>query len=751
MSLPSYSSFAQAAKMLTSIKDYLPSRGSAPLALCAAAIAFVLALPAQAENVPGRVIPANAPYKDLSLSFDKRAADLVSRMSLTEKAEQVQYLTTRNAELDIPAVCWWTEAIHGVSRAGVATVFPQAIGMAASWNPSLMREVGDATADEARAKLNPAGARYQGIIIWAPTVNMARDPRWGRIEETYGEDPYLTGRLAVEFCKGLQGDHPKYLKTVATPKHFAVHSQETSRMNRSFDVPETVLRDYYLPAFRDCFMEARAQSVMTAFSGYNKIPCTANFTLLTTILRREWGFDGAVVTDWGAVSQLQGGHGYVSTQGEAIAAALNAGVDIISDPRSDQRAGNRLTTEIVNAVNEKLFSEEVLTRAVTRNLLVRFRLGMFDPADKVPFTPKHPFDPRIDCHAPLALKAAQESFVLLKNESTTKGYGFDKLLPLDLRKIDSIAILGPNANNFYYGAYSGTPSGAAPKLAESLKLAAGDRLVVRTDVANNVDDSVEAAAKSDIVIFACGLNGDIEREGTDRSTLRLPDVQQSLLEKVVKANPNTIVVLQGGSPIGIQWLKERVPAILMLWYPGEQGGVAAAQMLLGQVNPSGKLPLTFYQNVNDVPPLDDYDITKGRTYMYLQKPVTYPFGYGLSYTTFEYKNLQAPATAAKDGTITLTFDVINTGPMDGDEVVQLYVREKGAAPALKRPLKQLKGFQRVTIAKGATKQVKLTLPISSLGFWDTAAKKYQVDSGEYELRIGSSSDDIRLRADITIP
>ncbi len=738
-------------------------------AIALAALSLVFTGSALGENIPGRVVPKDAPYRDISLPFEKRVADLVSRMTLEEKAEQVQYLTHRNAELDIPGVCWWTEAIHGISRNGTATVFPQAIGMAASWDPPLMHQVGDAIADEARAKLNPAGARYAGIIMWAPTINMARDPRWGRVEETYGEDPFLTGRLAVEFCKGLQGDDPKYLKTVATPKHFAVHSQENGRMNRSFDVPDTVLHDYYLPAFHDCFVEAKVQSTMTAFSGFNKIPSTASFTLLTSLLRRDWGFDGAVATDWGAVSQLYSGHHYVNSENEAIAAAINAGVDVISDPRSDgppishpgmdpNIKSNAMTWLIYDTVNQKILSEDVLTRAVTHNLLVRFRLGMFDPPDKVPFTPKHPFDPKIDCHASLALKTAQECFVLLKNDPAPKGYGLSKLLPLDLRKIDSLAILGPNANNFEYGAYSGSPSGPAPRLAEAIKLAAGDRLTIRTDVANNADDSVEAAAKSDIVIFAGGLTSSIEHEGIDRSSIRLHDAQQNLLEKIIKANPNTIVVLQGGSPIGLQWMKDHVPAILLLWYPGEQGGVAAAQILLGQTNPSGKLPLTFYNTVSDhgdsdLPPIDDYDITKGRTYMYYQKkesPPPFVFGHGLSYTTFNYKNMQAPATAAKDSTITLTLDVSNTGPTDGDEVVQLYVHEKDAAPALKRPLKQLKAFQRVSIPKGATRQVKLTLPIANLAFWDTSSKKYLVDPATYELLVGSSSEDIRAKTEINI-
>jgi beta-glucosidase len=644
--------------------------------------------------------------------------------------------------LGIPPVNWWTEAIHGVSRAGSATVFPQAMGMAATWDPALMQKVGDVTATEARAKFDPGGAQYRGIILWAPTINMARDPRWGRTEETYGEDPYLTGRLAVGFVKGLQGDDPKYLKTVATPKHFAMHSQETSRMNRSFDCPETVLRDYYLPAFRECFVEGKAASTMAAFSGINQVPDTANFWLLTDLLRREGGFEGAVVTDWGGVTQLLAAQQYVTTMPQAVTAAINAGVDVICDA-NEQGVKNA----IVQAVNEKSLKLEMLDRAVTRNLMLRFRLGMFDPPAMVPFARTPATMVGAKAHQALALQAALESMVLLKNDAAPRGYGMEKLLPLDVRRIDSLAVLGPYANANYYGAYSGVPANPAPTLVGALRAAVGDRITVRTEISYDREYNTKAAMASDVVIFAGGLDGNIEREGGDRGTLRLPEAQQALLDAVVKANPLTIVLLECGSAIGLQPMKEKAPAILVAWYPGEQGAVAAAKLLLGQANPSGKLPLTFCQTVDL--PLDDYDIRKGRTYMYLTKPAPYVFGAGISYTTYEYRNFKvAPEAVTAEGTISATLEVANTGKMDGDEVVQLYFHVKEAAQ--QRPIKQLKGFQRVTIPAGQTRPVKFTVPVANLGYWDAGAKKYAPDKGVYEIMVGASSEDIRGKGEVVV-
>ena len=732
-------------------------RGSA---LCALAALAALAAweatdaprtQAEAPDLSTAPVPANAPYKDPSLPFDKRVADLISRMTLREKAEQVHSSVPANSRLGIPGINWWSEAIHGVGRAGTATIFPQAIAMASSWDAPLLQKIGDATADEARAKYNPAGVQYQGITIWAPTINMARDPRWGRTEETYGEDPHLTGRLAIAMVKGLQGDHPKYLKTVATPKHLAMHSQESGRLSSSFDCPEAVLRDYYLPAFHDAFVEGKATSAMAAFNGLNKIPAAANFWLLTDLLRREWGFDGAVVTDWNGVNNLYNAHRYVTSDEQAAAVALNAGVDVISDSRSN------IGSVVVSAIDQRILKLDVLERALSRNLTLRFRLGMFDPPDVVPFAKTPMSVVGSPDHLALALKMAQESFVLLKNDPPPKGFGFDKpLLPLDLRRIDSLAVLGPYANSNQFGAYSaGSPAGPAPTILAALRAAVGDRVLIRNESSSDTEASVRAAQKSDVVLFVCGLNPDIDKEGADRPSILLPSTQQTLLEKVVKANPLTIVLLEGGNSLGLVWMKEHIPAILMIWYPGEQGSNAVVQTLLGKVNPSGHLPLTFYRSNDDLLPLEDYDITKGRTYQYLQKPTSFVFGHGLSYTAFDYSHSRVTSAAATaDGTLTVAVDVANAGSMDGDEVVQVYVHEKPpaatTAPATKRPLKQLKAFQRLAIAKGQTAHVTLAIPIKNLAFWDSATRQYVVEPGTYEILVGRSSEDIRVKAEVTI-
>jgi beta-glucosidase len=401
------------------------------------------------------------------------------------------------------------------------------------------------------------------------------------------------------------------------------------------------------------------------------------------------------------------------------------------------------------AVRANMLSPDVLDRAVSRNLLLRFRLGMFDPPDIVPYS--HISKSVIDSkeHAALALQSARESLVLLKNDPAPPGSGYGKLLPLDLRRINSIAVIGPYADMIQFGAYSGTPANPSLTIYKALRAAVGERVQVSSVSVADDAGALRVAGTSDLVIFVCGLNGSIEKEGIDRTSLKMPDSQQLLLERVIKANPATIMLVEGGSPVGLQWAKEHVPAIFWIGYPGEQGGVAVAQTLLGENNPSGRLPMTFYRANDDLPALDDYDITKGRTYMYLAKPAPYVFGHGLSFTTFTYANLRVtPGSSGADGTLDVSVDVTNAGPMDGDEVVQLYVHEKDAK--VKRPIKQLKGFARVTIPRGQTRQVKFSLPVAKLAFWDTATKKYAVDLGAYEIMVGASSEDIRARTDITV-
>jgi beta-glucosidase len=697
--------------------------------------AALLATSAFAEDLPK--------YKDTSLPFADRVADLVARLDLNEKAAQIQMAVPPNDRLGIPACQWWSEALHGVGRAGSATIYPQAIGMAATWNPALIKDVASAISDEARAKFDPSGSRYRGLMLWCPTVNMARDPRWGRVEETFGEDPYLSGRIGVAYVQGLQGDDPKYIKTVATPKHFAVHSQEIGRMTREVDVSEEIMRDYYFPAFQACFQEGKAMSVMAAHNGINGTPCTANKWLLTDVLRKEWGFEGAAVSDWTGVSQLMATHRYVQSESAAVAAALNAGLNVICDPRPLQGA-------VIAAVENKELSMETLDRALSQNLMVRFRLGMFDPPGKNPYARMAPTIGTRE-HIDLALKCAHEAAVLIKNDPAPKGYGFEQLLPIDLRRVDSIAVVGPYATVRQFGAYSAqAPAGPSPTIVDALRNMVGDRVQINTAEWGDTDRLVQVAKSSTIVIAVLGLNMQIEKEGIDRQSIDLPPDQKNFIERVFAANPLTIAVIEGGSPIGLEWMKEKVPAILNIWYPGEQGGNATADILLGKYNPAGRLPLTYYKTERDLPPADDYRVVNGRTYMYVTKPVSYPFGHGLSYTSFDYKSVKAPPKAAPDAAIDVSVDITNTGPRDGEEVAQLYVRKSDASKSATRPHLQLKAFQRVSIAKGQAKTVTFKLKISDLGLWDASQQKFVVEPGTYEMMIGASAGDIRVTAPVDI-
>jgi len=686
--------------------------------------------------------PAEIPaYKDLSLPFEKRCADLVDRLTLEEKAAQLQIQIPANARLGIPACDWWVEASHGVSRAGTATVYPHAIALAATWDPALIQRVASATADELRAKYNP-GQRNYGLTPWAPCVNLCRDPRWGRIMECYGEDPHLAARIGVAYCKGLQGDDPKYLKTIATPKHFALHSQETGRFSSSFNASERVLRDYYLPAFHACFTEGGALSTMCAFSGINKVPCTANSWLLNDLLRHEWNFQGAVVTDWTALSQLQHGHNLFPNPNEASAGAINAGVDILCEDHS-------YASHIVAAVQGKILPEEAVKHAVYRSLYVRFRLGLFDPPEKVPFTRIPPTVIGCKENLALALQSARESIVLLQNNPAPRGFGFERLLPLDLRRINTLAVLGPYASVLQFGNYSGQPANPPITPLGGLQAALGDRIRILTADWEKVEDSVQAAQAADVVVVILGLNDRMEGEGFDRKTIELPVKQSKFLKNILEANPITVLVLEGGGPIALNTLRAQIPAIVTIWYPGEQGGSALAEVLLGQYNPAGRLPLTVYSNLDDIGPLNEYEIDTGRTYLYFEKPVDYPFGHGLSYTTFAYSDLRLdPVTAAAGDKVVLTCSVTNTGNRAGDEVVQLYVHKTESS--LKRPLKQLKAFTRISIPAGASSPVRFELPVQDLAFWDVAAHKYVVEPGTYEVMVGASSSDLRLRATLTV-
>ncbi len=839
-------------------------------------------------------------HKKPSLPIEERVADLVSRMTLEEKVSQMVFDAPAIERLDVPKYNWWNECLHGVGRAGVATVFPQAIGLAATWNPDLMHQMATATSDEARAKHHEAARRdireiYTGLTFWSPNVNIFRDPRWGRGQETYGEDPYLTAQMGVAFVKGLQGDDPRYLKLVATPKHYAVHSgPESERHHFNAQVSGRDLRETYLLAFEACVKEAMAASVMGAYNRTNGEPCCASPTLLERILRQEWGFDGYVVSDCGAIYDIYAHHKVVDTPEEAAALAVKNGCELNC---------GEVYPALLDAVEQGLISEDIINRAVKRLFTARFRLGMFDPPEEVPYT-QIPYEiigsPE---HRELALRAARESIVLLKNEND--------LLPLR-KDLESIAVIGPNADNLQalLGNYSGTPAkavtpleGIRKKIAPStrlyyargcaladgvppqevipsthlrpvdadagetgltadyydnpkfggkpvlsqvdgvvdfiwkdttpltgqwadsfavrwtgflvppksgiyrlgvrgfsayrlyldgelivdyqdihhpilktgeVELDAGRFYSLRLDYVSrgldpqvqllwslpNIDHearALEAAEKADVVIAVMGLSPSLEGEempvavegftGGDRTDIRVPRPQEELLKQVHALGKPVVLVLLNGSALAVNWAAECIPAIVEAWYPGQAGGEALADVLFGDYNPGGRLPVTFYQSVDDLPPFEDYDM-EGRTYRYFRGEPLFAFGHGLSYTTFEFDNLHIdPSRVEVGGEVAISVDVTNAGDRAGDEVVQLYVRHLDAN--VPRPIKELKGFKRITLQPGECKTVTFTLHTHQLGYYDEAMR-YVVQPGTIEVMIGNSSKHVQLSGQLGI-
>ncbi|HVH71995.1 MAG TPA: glycoside hydrolase family 3 C-terminal domain-containing protein, partial [Candidatus Dormibacteraeota bacterium] len=782
--------------------------------------------------------PSNAeprpPYLDPNLPVDQRVNDLVSRMTLQEKASQMQDVAPAIPRLGIPAYNWWNEGLHGVARAGIATVFPQAIGLAATWDTDLVHRIADVISTEARAKYNDAiqhgnTGRYYGLTFWSPNINIFRDPRWGRGQETYGEDPFLTSRIGVEFVTGLQGDDPKYLKTVSTPKHFAVHSGPETLRHR-FDVPVSPrdFADTYTPAFRATVVEGHADSVMCAYNSVRGEPACANHLLFDT-LRNKWGFKGYVVSDCWAISDIHQGHGYVLTLEQASALAVKAGTDLSCGPEF---------ASLPFAVYNRLLSPADVDLAVKHLFEARFRLGMFDPPESVPWSKLTIADNDTPADRQLALEAARKSIVLLKNERNT--------LPLK-SSVKSIAVVGPNADSLpvLLGNYNGTPSrfttildgirkrfpsakiptaigapltetsgillpgayiragGANSRPGLSAEYFAntnlsGDAELKRVDPTVNfewnnvspgpgvpaqnysvrwtgelvppidgdyrigadtdggsrifldgkkiVDDwaphgdrtmttlvhlqgghaypikmeyfhhswestarllwlppnliqeAADAARKADVVIAVVGLTAQLEGEesensdpgffGGDRLDLDLPHPQEQLLESLVATGKPLIVVLTSGSAVSLNWAQDHAAAILEAWYPGEEGGAAVADVLSGEYNPAGRLPVTFYKSVAELPPFGSYSMN-GRTYRYFTEQPLYPFGYGLSFSSFNYSDAKVTPEQVPAGTaLTVSARVTNASPVPGDEVIELYLSHPGPDGA---PIRALAG------------------------------------------------------------
>ena len=799
-------------------------------------------------------------YQDTDLPFEQRVEDLVSRMTLEEKVSQLGYESAEIPRLNIPEYNWWNECLHGVGRAGVATVFPQAIGLAAMWDDKAMFQIATTVSDEARAKHHHflrQGKRgiYQGLSFWTPNINIFRDPRWGRGMETYGEDPYLTGKLGVEYIKGLQGDDPRYYKLIATAKHFAVHSGPES-MRHSFNAtPEQYgFMETYTPQFKKAVQEGGVYSVMCAYNSYNGLPCCGNKEL-SDLLRKEWGFEGYIVSDCGAVKDFykSDAHEIVNTKAEAAAISVQAGTDL--------NCGDSYT-ELVKAVEKGYIKESEIDLSLKRVLLARMKMGMFDPDSNVPYAsiPYSVVDSKE--HQELALEAARKSIVLLKNENN--------LLPISKKDVKNVAVIGPNADDLevLLGNYNGYPSspntplsGLKKKLpntevayAQGCSLAEGfphlttiSKEVLFTDkskaihglkgeyfnntefegqpdkvqVDRNIDfiwnedgpgksldadmfsvrwsgvlipketgkyaiggegfsefklwingekltewksvhrphreyefvhmeadsvydirleyiqnnsayacmrllwdepdgnlknEAIQLARQSDLVVFCMGLSPLLEGEemkvnvkgfsGGDRDDIKLPGIQTELMKSIMKLGKPTVLVLLNGGALALNWEAENIPAIIEAWYPGQAGGTAIADVIFGDYNPSGRLPVTFYKSIDQIPAFDDYRM-EGRTYRYFKGEPLFEFGYGLSYTSFQYDELIVPEKIVAGEDLPVSVRVTNTGSLSGDEVVQLYLSHPESE--FKVPIRTLKGFKRVNLKPGESKVVEFIL------------------------------------------
>jgi beta-glucosidase len=669
---------------------------------------------------------------------DERVQALIAQMSFAEKIAQLSHDAPAISRLGLAKYNYWNEGLHGVLT-DHATSFPQAIALASAWDPALLERVASAIADEARGFNVKSG---KGLTYWSPVINMLRDPRWGRFDESYSEDPYLMARLGVAFVRGLQGSDPKYLKAVATPKHYAGNNSEYNRHDGSSEIDEQLLHEYYLPAFAATVAEAGAFSVMAAYNRLNGVPASANSLLLQDILRDGWGFQGYVVSDCDAVDDISRNHRFAATAAEAAAKALQAGTDL--------NCGSTYPSELGNALDQGLIAESDVDRALARVLRARFLLGEFDPAEQVPYRSIGEDAIESDEHAALALEAARADIVLLKN---------DGILPLDGTALHSLALIGPHADDAELGGYSGNPSRRVSALdafrarfpeSTGVTIAFERGCDVTGDKkADWIDRAAEVARDADLALVFVGTNPSVLCEGMDRPDWSLPGAQGELIEAVYAANPRTIVVLVTAGPLAVDWAQAHVPAILTTFYNGQEQGTAIADVLLGEANPGGKLTTTWYAGDASLPPIGDYDLRKGRTYLYYQGAPLYPFGHGLSYTSFAYRDLRIrPAVMGPEETTAVRVDVTNSGARAGDEVVQLYVRD--AFASVPRPLKALRGFSRIHLEPGETKTVTFPLAAKDMAYWDSKEHGWNLGAGVFDLAVGSSSADIRAQTTLTV-
>lgn len=683
------------------------------------------------------------PYMDESLSFEERAEDLVRRMTLEEKIGQMIFRSKAIPHLGIKEYNWWNEALHGIARAGTATVFPQAIALAATFDEGLVESIANVISEEGRAKFNMQQEKgdfdiYKGLTFWSPNINIFRDPRWGRGQETYGEDPHLTSRLGLRFVKGLQGNG-KYLKSAACIKHFAVHSGPES-LRHSFNaiVSKRDLYETYLPAFKTCVLEGNVEAVMGAYNRTNGEPCCGSKTLLVDLLREKWKFKGHVVSDCWALKDFHENHLITNNGLESLALAINSGCDL--------NCGS-LYLNMFDAYKEGLVSEDTINRSVVRLMTTKLKLGLFERKENVEFN-NIPYN-TVDCieHRNLNLKAAQKSIILLRN---------DGILPLDRSKIKSIGIIGPNANSrkALIGNYEGTPSRYVT-ISEGIENYCKDDIIIRYSIGchlykdrmqglsipnknDRLAEAISIAEISDLTILCLGIDPSLEGElgdksnefaNSDRDSLELPGRQIELLEAMIKVGKPIVLVSISGSAITYGGLDEKVNALLHSFYPGSIGGQAVASILFGDFSPEGKLPITFYKSTEELPLYTDYDMSN-RTYRYMKNKALYPFGYGLSYTTFELSDLKI-----EDKKCTLS--IKNTGKYAGAETIELYIKIND----LHAPNYQLKGFKKVFLAPNKEASVCFSLKSEDFGLYDEDGnlKIYE----EAEIFVGSSQPDER--------
>ena len=691
-------------------------------------------------------------YLDESLSFEERAEALVSEMTLEEKVYQTLHGAPSIDRLDVKAYNYWNEALHGVARAGTATVFPQAIGLAATFDEDFLEEVAVAVSDEGRAKFNAQQKYgdydiYKGLTFWSPNVNIFRDPRWGRGHETFGEDPYLTSRLGVRFIEGMQGKDEVYMKVAACAKHFAVHSgPEDERHSFNAVVNEQDLRETYLPAFKACVKEAGVEVVMGAYNRTNDEPCCGSKRLLEDILRDEWEFEGHVTSDCWAIKDFHEFHMVTSTPVESVALAMNRGCDL--------NCGN-IYGNLLKAVKDGLVKEETITKAVTRLFTTRMKLGLFDPQEKVPF---YAIDYCVvDCeeHRQLNEKAARKSVVLLKNEN--------KLLPLDASKYKTIGVIGPNANNrkALVGNYEGTASeyitvleGIQDAVGEEVRVLYSqgchlckDRMQGLAEANDRMSEVRAVADASDLIVACMGLDASLEGEegdegnefaSGDKPNLNLPGLQEEVLKELEKTGKPVVLVLLSGSALAVTFAEQNIPAIVQGWYPGARGGKAIADILFGKASPEGKLPVTFYRTTEELPDFKDYSM-KDRTYRYMNQEALYPFGFGLSYTDFEITQAGLSSeTIEAGGQIAVRASIKNVGSCEGAETVQVYVHAcvEGA------PHYQLKALKKVVLKPGEEREVELILKDGDFGLYNKEGVKI-LNACEYEVFVGTSQPDAR--------